>query len=89
MGNYSDYLNKNMSFEQLSAERKNQLKVISKLRDNRDIIVYQQKQFLFFRSFKKATCSFPTLFSHDHSFTTAFKQLLHKLTLTLPSSSGS
>jgi len=40
MGIYSDYLNMNMSFEQLSAERKNQLKAISKLRGDRDIIVY-------------------------------------------------
>jgi hypothetical protein len=40
MGIYSDYLNMNMSFQQLSAERKNQLKTISKLRGGRDIIVY-------------------------------------------------
>jgi ClpP class serine protease len=40
MGIYSDYLNKNMSFEELSVERKNQLKIISKLRGDRDIIVY-------------------------------------------------
>lgn len=40
MGIYSDYLNMNMSFEQLTLERKNQLKIISKLRGDRDIIVY-------------------------------------------------
>jgi ClpP class serine protease len=40
MGIYSDYLNKNMSFEQLTAERKKQLQEISKLRGGRDIIVY-------------------------------------------------
>jgi hypothetical protein len=39
MGIYSDYLNKNMSFEELTAERKNQLRIISKLRDDRDIII--------------------------------------------------
>lgn len=40
MGIYSDYLNKSMSFEQLTAERKTQLNKISKLRGDRDIIVY-------------------------------------------------
>ena len=40
MGIYSDYLNRNMSFDQLSAERKIQLQAISKLRGGRDIIVY-------------------------------------------------
>ncbi len=40
MGIYSDYLNKNMSFDQLSSERKIQLNRISKLRGDRDIIVY-------------------------------------------------
>lgn len=40
MGIYSDYLNRSMSFDQLTAERKTQLKAISRLRGNRDIIVY-------------------------------------------------
>ena len=40
MGIYSDYLGKKMTFEQLTAERKKQLKIISALRENRDIIVY-------------------------------------------------
>lgn len=40
MGIYSDYLNRNLSFDQLSVERKVQLKAISKLRGDRDIIVY-------------------------------------------------
>lgn len=40
MGIYSDYLNRNMSFDQLSAERKIQLQAISKLRGGKDIIVY-------------------------------------------------
>jgi hypothetical protein len=40
MGIYSDYLNKNMSFDQLTAERKAQLKKIAALRGDRDVIVY-------------------------------------------------
>lgn len=40
MGFYSDYLNKQWDFDHLSAERKTQLKKISNLRDDRDIIVY-------------------------------------------------
>jgi predicted RNA-binding Zn-ribbon protein involved in translation (DUF1610 family) len=40
MGIYSEYLNKNLSFEDLTAERKVQLKRISQLRGNRDILVY-------------------------------------------------
>src|SRR5882757_1004747 len=40
MGIYSDFLGKNMNFEQLQAARKEQLKEISKLRGGRDIIVY-------------------------------------------------
>jgi hypothetical protein len=40
MGIYSDYLNRKMTFNDLNAERKKQLKEISKLRGGRDIIVY-------------------------------------------------
>jgi ribosomal protein S6 len=40
MGIYSEYLNKNLSFDELSNERKNQLKKISSLRGKRDILVY-------------------------------------------------
>ncbi|MGN6341041.1 MAG: SDH family Clp fold serine proteinase [Ginsengibacter sp.] len=40
MGIYSEYLNKNLNFNQLTTERKRQLKEISKLRGGRDIIVY-------------------------------------------------
>ncbi len=40
MGIYSDYLGKKMTFEELTKERKKQLKTIASLRDNRDIIVY-------------------------------------------------
>jgi hypothetical protein len=40
MGIYSDYLNQNLSFEQLTLERKRQLEIISHLRGGRDIIVY-------------------------------------------------
>ena len=40
MGIYSDYLNKGMSFEDLSNARKEQLKIIASLRGNRDIVVY-------------------------------------------------
>lgn len=40
MGIYSEYLEKKMTFEQLTQERKKQLKAISKLRNGRDIIVY-------------------------------------------------
>lgn len=40
MGIYSDYLGKNMSFQDINNERKVQLKNISKLRGDRDVIVY-------------------------------------------------
>jgi ClpP class serine protease len=40
MGAYSEYLDRQMSFEQLSAERKVQLQRISKLRGGRDILVF-------------------------------------------------
>ncbi len=40
MGAYSDYLNRNFSFEQLTAERKKQLRRISQLRGGRDVLVY-------------------------------------------------
>jgi hypothetical protein len=40
MGFYSEYLNKNMNFQEITDERKRQLKEISRLRSNRDIIVY-------------------------------------------------
>lgn len=40
MGIYSEYLNKNLAFDELSRERKKQLKIISSLRGNRDILVY-------------------------------------------------
>jgi ribosomal protein L44E len=40
MGIYTEYLEKNMNFEQLLNERKKQLKAISSLRDDRDILVY-------------------------------------------------
>ena len=40
MGYYSDYLKKQWDFDHLSSERKKQLKKISELRGNRDIIVY-------------------------------------------------
>ena len=39
MGIYSDYINKRLSFDQISSERKNQLKRISNIR-KRDIFVY-------------------------------------------------
>ena len=39
MGIYSEYINRRLSFDQISSERKNQLKRISKIRQ-RDIIVY-------------------------------------------------
>jgi hypothetical protein len=39
MGVYSDYLNENMSFEQLEAERKKQLQAIAEIR-GRDVLVY-------------------------------------------------
>jgi hypothetical protein len=39
MGIHSEYLYKNMSFEELKAERKNQLRIISKLRGDGDIII--------------------------------------------------
>ena len=40
MGIYSEYLEKNFSFDQLLKERKKQLKIISKLRGNSDLLVY-------------------------------------------------
>lgn len=40
MGIYGDYLAQNMSFADLTAERKKQLKRIAKLRGDRDILVY-------------------------------------------------
>lgn len=40
MGIYSEYLEKNFSFQDLQSERKKLLKKISKLRGNRDILVY-------------------------------------------------
>jgi hypothetical protein len=40
MGIYSEYLDKQLSFPELTAERKKQLKLISKLRGNRDVLVY-------------------------------------------------
>lgn len=40
MGIYTEYLEKNFNFNQLLQERKKQLKLISKLRGNRDILVY-------------------------------------------------
>jgi hypothetical protein len=40
MGVYTEYLDRNMSFPELSAERKKQLARISKLRGGRDILVY-------------------------------------------------
>jgi len=39
MGIYTDYMNQRLSFEQITAERKRQLKMISTLRQ-RDILVY-------------------------------------------------
>lgn len=40
MGVYSEYLDRGMSFEDLTAERKKQLQRISKLRGGRDVLVY-------------------------------------------------
>lgn len=40
MGYYSEYLDKHFSFEQITKERKKQLSRISKLRGDRDILVY-------------------------------------------------
>lgn len=40
MGIYTEYLEKNLNFNQLQNERKKQLKLISKLRGNRDLLVY-------------------------------------------------
>lgn len=40
MGYYTEYLNQNLNFEALALERKKQLKIISTLRDNRDILVF-------------------------------------------------
>ncbi|GMO29827.1 MAG: hypothetical protein Ta2B_10770 [Termitinemataceae bacterium] len=39
MGVYSEYLSRNMDFIALTAERKQMLRKISSLRDNRDILV--------------------------------------------------
>lgn len=40
MGFYSEYLAKQLSFQDLTSERKKQLNEISKLRGNRDVLVY-------------------------------------------------
>ncbi len=40
MGFYSEYLDRNFNFPDLSAERKTQLRRISEVRDGRDILVY-------------------------------------------------
>lgn len=40
MGFYSEYLDKGMSFQDLTAERKVQLKRISQLRSGRDVLIY-------------------------------------------------
>ena len=40
MGFYSEYLDKHLSFDEITKERKKQLKKISKLRSDRDILVY-------------------------------------------------
>lgn len=40
MGFYSDFLDRNLSFEELTQERKKCLKKISELRNNHDILVY-------------------------------------------------
>ena len=40
MGVYSEYLDKNLDFESLCAERKAQLKKISHIREGRDVLVY-------------------------------------------------
>ena len=40
MGIYSEYLDKQLNFQELTVERKKQLKLISKLRGDRDILVY-------------------------------------------------
>ncbi len=40
MGIYTEYLDRGMGFQQLTAERKNQLRAISKLRGNRDVLVF-------------------------------------------------
>lgn len=40
MGVYTEYLDRNLSFQQLTAERKRQLKEISKLRGGRDVLVF-------------------------------------------------
>ncbi len=39
MGYYTEYLNKQLSLDQITAERKKQLAEISKLRDDRDVLV--------------------------------------------------
>ena len=40
MGIYSGYLNKKLNFQEITNERKKQLRIISKLRGNRDVLVY-------------------------------------------------
>ena len=40
MGVYSEYLDKQFNFRDLTTERKEQLKKISQLRGNRDVLVY-------------------------------------------------
>lgn len=40
MGIYSEYLDKQLDFQGITTERKKQLKAISRLRDNRDVLVY-------------------------------------------------
>ena len=40
MGFYSEYLEKKWSFQEITSERKNQLKAISKIRGGRDILVF-------------------------------------------------
>ncbi|WP_067728881.1 SDH family Clp fold serine proteinase [Oceanobacillus damuensis] len=40
MGIYWEYIDKNMNFDEITAERKRLLKKISSLRNNRDVIVY-------------------------------------------------
>ncbi|NLD99254.1 MAG: Clp protease ClpP [Fibrobacter sp.] len=44
MGVYSEYLTKSMNFDTLCVERKKQLKRISKIRGDRDILVYASDQ---------------------------------------------
>ena len=40
MGIYGEYLNKQLNFQEITDERKKQLGIISKLRGNRDVLVY-------------------------------------------------